>query len=315
MLHTEPPPKTTLQRLLSQSVGGSGAYGHLLLEQSVPNIDDGDVAELRPYFESAHLDARESFHRAARISLHPEAGAVGAGATYPNCLPPKAIRGLFGEVVAGLVTEAYALVGAKSWTIPIFLFRYHGPVERYIFDLVRDPARVKEVAGRPGNDFIGLELAPDGSVTSFIAGEAKWRGEMSPSAMNAIMLGGGTGKGAARIYNNDGVWNDINTALAVPQGLQQMCDLLESKDRDGHAVTILSLDKALLGVFTPPRTDLILVVCNRGSTRARGRTMLPTAAPPPIYTAGRPLQIVELVLEAGEGLIKRLYETLWSENG
>ncbi len=312
MLHTEPPPKATLNRLLSSTQVLSANYGHLLLEQIVEEIGEADIEELRPYFESAHLDAREVFHRAARIKLHPEAGATGAHATYRNCLPPKTVRGLFGEVMAGLISEAYPLLGGKSWRVPIFLFRYHGPVERYIFDLVRDPDRVKEVHGRPGNDFIGLELASDGAVSAFIAGEAKWRTDLHPSGMTAIMKGDGSGKGAGRVYKDNGVWNDINTALAVPQGLQQICDLLVIKDRDGYAATILSLDNALLGHTAIPRTDLVLVGGNRATSRALGTTYLPTAAPPVDYTASRPLQIVELVLKDGETLIDRLYHRLWS---
>jgi hypothetical protein len=50
----------------------------------------------------------------------------------------KARRGLFGEVMAGLFVEAYQVVGAHRWTIPIYLFRYHAEVEAYIFDLARD---------------------------------------------------------------------------------------------------------------------------------------------------------------------------------
>ena len=312
MLHNVPPPRSAIQTAVSDTSAGSGSYGHLLLEQTVPDFDDATVAALRPYFESAHADAREVFHRAARISLHPEPIARGANATYPNCLPPKAIRGLFGEVMAGLISEAYPLVGGKSWKVPIFLFRFHGPVERYIFDLVQDPARVKEVHGRPGNDFIVLEIAPDGSVTGFIAGEAKWRTGLTPSTMTAIMKGDGTGKGAARVYHGNGVWNEINTGLAVPQGLQQICDLLTIKDRDGHAATILSLDKALLGGPAPPRTDLVLIAGNRAKTRAKGITYLPTGAPPPDYKVKRPLQVVELVLADGEKLIDRLYKSLWT---
>lgn len=312
MLHNVPPPLTTLARLLAVTPAQAGNYGHLLLEQHVGAIGDTDITEFRPYFESAHLDAREAFHRSARISLHPEAGVTGTHATYPNCLPAKTVRGLFGEVMTGMIAQAYPLVGGKTWRIPIFLFRYHGPVERYIFDLVRDPTKVKEVHGRPGNDFIGLELASDGRVSGFIAGEAKWRTDLTPSGMNAIMKGDGTGKGAARVYEDNGVWNDINTALAVPQGLQQMCDVLIIKDRDGHAATILSLDEALLGHSTPPRTDLVLVAGNRAASRTTGTTYLPSAAAPADYTAGRPLQIVELVLTDGETFIDTLYKRLWT---
>jgi hypothetical protein len=316
MLHTEPPPVSTLQDLLGSTPALSPTYGHLLLEQSVSPIDDATVEALRPYFESAHRDAREAFHKAARISLHPEHGARGSHATYPTCLPPKTTRGLFGEVMAGMIAQAYSLVGSKKWDVPIFLFRYHGPVGAYIFDLVQDPSRTREIHGRPGNDFIGLELGPDLAVTAFIAGEAKWRSDLTASAMDTIMKGDGQGKGAARVFKNNGVWNDINIALSVPEGLRQICDLLVEKDGDAFHETIVSLDEALLGVGTPPpRTDLVLVAGNRSPTRAKGATLLPTAAPPPECTSKRPLQVVEIVFEGGEGLIDRIYKSLWNANG
>ncbi|ASP69669.1 aminotransferase [Sinorhizobium meliloti] len=315
MLHTEPPPTATLARILHATAVDSGTYGHLLLEQSVTSLADTDISELRPYFESAHRDAREVFHAAARISLHPEDDGKGAHATYPNCLPPKTVRGLFGEVMCGIVAETYRLVGGKTWRVPIFLFREHAPVGRYIFDLVRDPGRIKEVHGRPGNDFIGLELAADGTVLAFIAGEAKWRADLTVSTLNGIMKGDGKGKGAARVWEDNGVWNDINTALLIPQGIQQICDLLKTKDRDGFARTILSLDEALLSDVGPPRTDMVLIAGNRAATRAVGTALLPTAAPPADYKAARPLQIVEIVLLDGEDIIERLYTTLWKTNG
>jgi hypothetical protein len=316
MLHTEPPPVSTLQRLLTSTAVSSTAYSHLLLEQSVTPIDDALVGELRPYFESAHLDAREVFHKAARISLHPEDGARGAHATYPTCLPPKTTRGLFGEVMAGMIAQAYQLIGSKKWQVPIFLFRHHGPVRAYIFNLVRDPSRTREVHGRPGNDFIGLELNPDFTVTAFIAGEAKWRSDLTASAMDTIMKGNGQGKGAARTFQNNGVWNEINNALAVPEGLQQLCDLLVEKDKATYQNTIVSLDEALLDVSTPPpRTDLVFIAGNRSPSRAKGTALLPTSALPPECTSRRPLQVVELVLEGGEELIDRIYNSLWKANG
>ena len=129
------------------------------------------------------------------------------------------------------------------------------------------------------------------------------------------MKGDGKGKGATRVWADNGVWNDINTALLIPQGIQQICDLLKIKDRDGLARTILSLDQALLTDVGPPRTDMVLIAGNRAATRAVGTALLPTTAPPLEYKAARPLQIVEIVLLGGEEGIKRLYATLWKTNG
>lgn len=313
MLHNCLPPMPLLNRWLRGAARVNGNYGHLLFEQTAP-LDDAGIDELRPYFESAHLDAREVFHQAARIDLHPDAGAPGENACYPNCLPPTAKKGLFGEVMAGLMTEAYQFVGGHRWTIPIFLFRYHAEVGDYIFELARDPARVRQVSGRHGNDFIALGIDPaTGQVVRFIAGEAKWRASLTPSKMNDMMLGEFTGPADARVRGNDGVWNEMNRGLPTPQGLEQIHRLLCEKARDQYAEAIVSLDRVLLlGAAPLPRTDLVFVAGNRAKRRAPGQAYLSVAAAPPEYTAGRPLQIVELVLEGGVDLIERLYRSLWN---
>jgi hypothetical protein len=259
------------------------------------------------------MDAREVFHGVANIDLHPDADGPGGHAQYPTCLPSKAKRGLFGEVMAGLMVEAYQIVGAHHWSIPIFLFRYHAEVEAYIFDLARDPARVREVSGRHGNDFIALGIDPTTrEVVRFLAGEAKWRASLTPATMNELMLGPYTGPQPARVRSNEGIWNEMNTGLAAPQGLEQMNRLLREKARDQYAEAIVSLDRALLiGAAALPRTDYVFVAGNRAARRARGESYLPVNAPPPQYTAGRALQVIELVLENGEILIEGLYATLW----
>ena len=119
MLHNTPPPIAELQRWLRGVANVNGGYGHLLFEQATAP-DEQLAAALRTYSESAHADAREVFHAAARIDLHPDADAPGAHAQYPSCLPPTAQKGLFGEVMAGLFVEAFQFVGNHRWSIPIF---------------------------------------------------------------------------------------------------------------------------------------------------------------------------------------------------
>ena len=163
MLHTEPPPKATLDRILRPTVAGSGSIATSFLSSAY-------LRSLTLIFRNCVpiLNRRIGMRRGlphGRKDLSSSRGwRKGFHATYPNCLPKKTVRGLFGEVMCGIVAETYDLVGSKQWRVPIFLFREHAPVARYIFDLVRDPARIKEVHGRPGNDFIGLELAADGTV-------------------------------------------------------------------------------------------------------------------------------------------------------
>src|SRR5437868_5449588 len=141
-MHTCEAPKHALETWLEDYPSTIGNYGHLLLEQRDPR-DVALCALLRPYFESAHLDARDHFHEQIGIDLHPDADAPGAHATYPACLPSTARRGLFGEVMAGMLTEHYAFIGDHKWRIPIFLFRYHADVEAYLFALARDPSRTR----------------------------------------------------------------------------------------------------------------------------------------------------------------------------
>jgi hypothetical protein len=260
------------------------------------------------------------FHGDAAIDLHPDAGGAGAHAQYPMCLPPSARRGLFGEVMAGLVCEAYRFIGHHEWHVPIFLFRYHADVEAYIYDLARDPERRRQVFGRSGNDFIAIALNETGAVVRFLAGEAKWRDTVTPAVMDDVMLGEwvhdppGSGN---RVRSGRGVWFELNRGLPVPRGLRQLQRLLQECAADAYGPAIVSMDRAIALRDAPPlpRSDLVLVAGNAGALRQAGTALLPTTLPPTEYTANRDLQVVELVLHNGGELIDHLYDALWSAPG
>jgi hypothetical protein len=294
-----------------------GNYGHLLLEQKIacsPQLVDG----LRPYFESAHLDAREHFHAQIAIDLHPDADAAGAHACYPNCLPLAARHGLFGEVMAGLLTEVYQedFVGGHTWIVPIFLFRFHADVESYLWTLARDPERERQIFGRFGSDFIGLSLDEDGEVVRLIAGEAKWRNRLTKSSVDTLMLGDyeedEEDEEGERVRNGQGVWFEINRDTPVPHGLRQLQRLLELRAPDDYAAAILSIDRAIALNGPPlPRTNLILISGNGGRRREKRDYMIPWEECPEEYTAPHDLQVIELVLEEGSDLIEQIYSSLW----
>ena len=294
---------------LKETNQADGAYGHLLLEQLAPI----DPVQLRPYFESAHLDAREVFHGDAGLDLHPDAAAPGAHAQYPACLPPTARRGLFGEVLCGLVTEQYEFVGKQEWTIPVFLFRHHADARKYVFALARDPARQRQLHGRHGNDFIAVCLDGDGVVVRFLAGEAKWRKSLTPGAVETLMHGPWETVNGIKSRSGRGIWFEVNRELSAPDGLRQLQSILKERDPNGFAAAILSMDKALIlrGPVMIPRTDLVVLSGNGAATRVAGATLLPADGAPADYTAGNPLQIVEVILDGGDGLIDQLYDSLW----
>lgn len=74
-MHTCPPPFDALDDWLEANGTIEGRYGHLLLEQIKP-VDQVLIDAMRPYFESAHLDAREHFHHQIAIDLHPARRAL-----------------------------------------------------------------------------------------------------------------------------------------------------------------------------------------------------------------------------------------------
>lgn len=243
---------------------------------------------------------------------------------YPNALPPISRRGLFGEVVSGLVTQAYKYVGEHEWLVPVFLFRNHEDARNYLFQLVRDPEREREVQGRRGDDFIAICVDADGKVTRFIAGEAKWRANWTPFERDRVMLGKSLIDPATKMAVRDadgnivrdgrGVWFEINRALPVPAGVRQLQEILEECAKEEFENVIESLDRILLPANPDPseRTDLILLAGGTGPWRQRSFPLLPWAQTPPEYTAGRDLQVIELMLNDGDELIDAIYDQLWA---
>ena len=315
-MHICEPPIDALEEWLTEYPSVNGRYGHLLLEQTGESNQDL-IAALRPYLESAHLDARHHFHEEIGIDLHPDADDQGAHAQFPGCLPTTARRGIFGELMAGLVTESYPFVGDHEWIVPVFLFRYHEDVRAYMFALARDPERARQVWGRFGNDFIGIALDDDGSVARIIAGEAKWRKTLTKSVVDRLLLGDlidDPDNPDQRIHSGKGVWYEVNRDIPVPQGVRQLQRLLEEYDADGYSAAILSMDRALTmrDADPIPRTDLILIAGNSAARREEATALIPWKKAPAEYAAGNDLQVVEVYLTNGEALIDTLYDSLWA---
>ena len=317
-MHGCPPPQTDIQQWLEDTRASTGNYGHLLLEQRQAFDFTLLPDALRPYFESAHDDARNVFHEYIGIDLHPDATAEGSHAQYPNCLPPTTRKGLFGEVMIGLIAQCYSLA-SRNWQIPVYLFRYHEDVGEYLFALSREPGRTRQLFGRKGNDFIAIELDNTGNVVQFMAGEAKWRASLTAGVINDLMLGkwepDPTNPGAQKRSGN-GVWGEINQGLPVPSGLRQLQKILIELAPTEYGNAIISLEGviSLRGNRSAaiPRHDLVFIIGNRPARRNRGTALIPSTALPSEYTAGRPLQVVEVVLDNADGLIESLYDSLWT---
>ena len=311
-MHTCAAPKDDLKEKFEENATVKGGLGHTLLEQI--EADDGTLAEaLKEYFESAHLDARITFHKFIGIDLHPDDDGNATSVTYPGSLPSTTRRGLFGEVLAGLLTESYEYIGAHSWDVPIFLLRFHDDAVNYLFTLARDPTQTRQTIGRLGTDFIGVSLNDDGEVVRIICGEAKWRRTLTQAKVDDVLLGKKV-KGST-VRSGKGVWRDLNNEPNPPSGARQLLELLREYDADGFDSAILCLERALVAKnpVPIPKTDLIVFAGNGRAKREKCECLLPWKAVPNEYTAGNDLQIVEVVLKSGEYLIDTIYASLWEE--
>ena len=314
-LHNCPPPKTALERWLKKYPSSINNYGHLLLEQDC-DCDDNLIADFVAYFESAHADARAFFHEQMGIELHPDVDHSEAHITYPTCLPSITRRGLFGEVMAGMLTESYEYIGSHKWTIPVFLFRYHEDAEAYLFALVRDQDRKREVYGRRGSDFLALALNDEGDIERFIAGEAKWRKKLQPSVVAELMYGKKKKNSGNEKLEHDGkgIWFQVNRDIPAPHGLRQLQRLLREIDPDGYSVAIARLDRVLVmkNAQPLPRTNLIMISGGDVPSRESKTSLIPWEVVPEEYTAQHDLQVVELILNDGDNLIDGVYDALWA---
>ncbi len=183
-----------------------------------------------------------------------------------------------------------------------------------MFTLVRDPDQERQTIGRLGTDFIGISVN-GGEVVRLISGEAKWRKELTQSAIDNVMLEPKE-KGKQTRIAGKGVWAELNKEVNPPNGLRELQIALKDLAPEAYAEVILSMDK-LLAAFdatTVPKTDLVLIAGEPNKSRQKGDVCIDWEKVPENYLAGNDLQVVEIVLPDGENLIENLYASLWSED-
>ncbi|MBU1690639.1 MAG: aminotransferase [Gammaproteobacteria bacterium] len=216
-----------------------------------------------------------------------------------------------------MVVESYIPANGHAWSVPVFLFRYHADVGKYLFHLARDPSKKRQLWGRFGDDFIGIGFDSIGGIGRFIVGEAKYRKVATKLTIEDLLLGSreqvppGSGQ---YVRKDDGILPGFRKAPPVPEGLGQLQAILMECAPDQYAEAILSLDKVLAihPQQTIPRTDLVIIAGNNPAMRKSGETNVPSSVRPQEYDAGRELYVVEVFLHHGAELIESLYDSLWS---
>jgi len=256
------------------------------------------IKELTKYFKSAHGDARKYFHKICNLNLHPtgnEQHHIG----YPESLPEKAKKGMFGEVMCGLFVETYSLFDdKKDFSVPVFLFRHHDGVEDALTRLKRG-GTVTEIPGRLGDDFIGLEMDEDGWVIGFIVGEAKYRKKLTSSVYESLM------------NTKDKILKRISSDHYYQSSMNKLKRILEAIDSKEFERIILSIEEMDSGKRSVERTDFVLLV-----TAELGKRKAPPYSrkdgKPSEHSINRPLAVAEVTIPTAEALISNLYKNLYS---
>ena len=301
--------KKKLTKWLAESSNAHAVdYHHLLLSAADGNTWQSLIKELKLYFESAHLDSRKHFHNFASIDLHATATSGTTATVYPNSLPRMAQKAFFGEIFCGLVAEHYALVGGKTWVVPVFLLRNHDVAKYYLKKLVRKVRVSKEIPGRHGDDFIALEVDSTGTVAGALVAEAKYRATLNTSVYNGLLNGIKTKTGGTK----SGILEDLNDSHSIPDDLKTIAEILHEIDKNKYASIINSIEQIELSGSSSSirRTDMFVIIGAKLPKKHKP-PFLATKKKPTNYTQKRDLQAVEIVIPDAENLIQSLYNSLY----
>lgn len=283
---------------------------HTLIEQKTV-VPDDLMKDLVLFFEDAHRDARDSFHKLASISLHPLGGESKRKISYPSSLPKNIHRGYFGETLAGFVSLYFKTIGDHDWVVPVYLHRNHHEVTDYLKKLRRNEINEdKQMIGRKGDDFIALCLNADGTIDKVLVVEAKYRSSLVKSSFNALLKTNTLNKkGAVKKFC---VLEDLSKKHSVPNDLSVIGKILEETDYDKYKNTILDIEKIESDLIQIDRIDLVLVIYTEIGSRTTA-PLLTDSKKPVQYTSGRDLQVTEMYVNGGESLIEEIFTRMYLE--
>jgi len=265
------------------------------------------------YLESAYADARYYYHKICNLDLHPVPGTRTSAVQFPNSLPDNTRKGMFGEALCGIVVQTYLLLeNDRDFDVPVFLFRQHSGVEEALTILKRG-GTIKEVPGRHGDDFIGIEVDEEGWIIGFIVGEAKYRSKMNASVYDGLMNDqqSGSGKtGKKRKKVNRGILGKMVNEPDLPISMNSLKRILQDIDEDRFERLIVSIEELDIGIRKADRVDLVVLACAETAKKAKP-PYSPTTSRPSDHKTTRPLVIAELVIPQGGDLITSLYDDLY----
>ncbi len=279
---------------ISHSKNTKEKYGHtLMLGQTGCDLDALEEA-LKPYFEQAHKDARDLFHSEIGINLDPLTNGGRPLVSYPNSLPDKQKKGFFGEVLCGMLSQAFGTICEKQWTIPAYLFRHHDTASQYLHRLYYGEPVASEVIGRTGNDFLAICTNSEGILSGVLVGESKYRKNFSAT-----------------------VSKEVHTSLSkekvIPVNLSKLKNLIKEIYPGQYTQTISSIEEIVMENKEQAleRTDLFLFIFENPKSNNFPPSRINSEKKHPNHSVDRALQVFEIQLSSSGTIIRNLYSSLY----
>lgn len=272
----------------------SPPYCHLLIRQK-EDVDPDVWNEIFAFIDHAHAGARAALRAPLEDSLHPlqHNTEVDPAFGYPHKLGDRALKGFFGEIIAGIVAEYYAGDEEYEWEVPAYLFRTHVVAFQQLEVMKQTDDWERQIVGRTGDDGLAFARDENGRIVAWLACEAKC-----------------TGNHSSTLISDNHV--KLSQAVTRPVDLLRLIDALKDYRDDAYSRNwIAALRRYWWDNSRNPsvsRCDFSMYVC--GACPRRNRTWIPTDAPHRDYTGRRNLTCAELHMTGVDEIIHSLYERM-----
>lgn len=292
----EHPPLNYLNEWLDiteKSHPGVPSFRHQLIVRKTSALSQAAKDELFEYIDHAHEGARQSLRAPLGTSLHPlhYGKKVDPAFGYPERCHSSALRGFFGEILAGIVAEYYLTDEKTCWEVPVYLFKHHIVAFQQLELMKQIDEWGTQIVGRTGDDGLAFSWNDnDDQITGWLACEAKCTGSHSSTL----------------ISDN---YKKLSSGAKRPVDLLRIIPALEDYAQDGYQRVWIDAIRQFYfetqRVRHVNRSDLSVYVCAKKPTRKS--TWTDRDLPHPDYTGRRNLFCIEIHIPDLEEIINEMY--------
>jgi len=266
----------------------NGRYVHRLLRENRTQREY-ILAEIKDVFDHAHSDAKRHIRCLLADNLDPLGEyAVDPAAGYPEKLDIVTLQGYFGEIMAGVLSEALAHFGETGWKVPAYLFRFHALAFGKLELMRQTGSEPGIIPGRTGEDCIAFLCNEDHRIVASLICEAK-----------------------CTLTHDSGLISEAHRQASSsnpkPLYIVQIIEVLRDHCTEASQQWITSLRNLYHQDSDDmyERCDMICYVCGRSPTNRN--SWIPDQQPHSAYSGGRKLEAVEVHLDDVRTLIHHVY--------